>query len=133
ESKRSGRSGGMQFTFRNPARSTDPQATLPGARAIFVGARRYSRLDPGGQLGEGSAARVARYSWVDHYGPLRAALGVVADRLVRDGWRARVLVDDNALVDGAAAVRAGLGWFGKNTNVLLADAGSWFVIGSVLT
>ncbi|HSL57196.1 MAG TPA: hypothetical protein VK866_05090, partial [Acidimicrobiales bacterium] len=30
--------GGMQFTFRNPARSTDPSATLPGVRALVVGA-----------------------------------------------------------------------------------------------
>jgi epoxyqueuosine reductase len=43
------------------------------------------------------------------------------------------LADDNALVDRAAAVRAGLGWFGKNSNVLLPDKGSWFVLGSVLT
>jgi epoxyqueuosine reductase len=73
------------------------------------------------------------YSWTDHYRPLRAALTVVADRLVQAGWRARVLADDNALVDRAAAVRAGLGWYGKNTNVLLPGAGSWFVLGSVVT
>jgi epoxyqueuosine reductase len=70
---------------------------------------------------------------VDHYEPLRAALGVVADRLRQEGWQARVLADDNALVDRAAAVRAGLGWYGKNTNVLIPGSGSWFVLGSVLT
>ena len=46
-SSRSGRSlgwsAGMQFTYRNPERSTNPQATLPGAAAIVVGARRYER------------------------------------------------------------------------------------------
>ncbi len=73
------------------------------------------------------------YAWVDHYSPLRDALGVVADHLQQAGWRARVVVDDNALVDRAAAVRAGLGWYGKNTNVLLPGRGSWFVLGSVVT
>jgi epoxyqueuosine reductase len=73
------------------------------------------------------------YSWTDHYRPLRVALGAVADHLAACGWRARVVADDNALVDRAAAVRAGLGWYGKNTNVLLPDAGSWFVLGSVIT
>ncbi len=128
----SGESAGMQFTFRNPARSTDPRATLPVARALFVGARGYYR-QPVGPAGPAPAARVARYSWSDHYALLRRALGEVANRLVEEGWSARVLVDDNALVDRAAAVRAGLGWYGKNTNVLLPGKGSWFVLGSVVT
>ena len=44
-----------------------------------------------------------------------------------------VVADDNALVDREAAYRAGLGWYGKNTNLLLDDRGSWFVLGSVVT
>ena len=76
---------------------------------------------------------VARYSWADHYAPLRSALGAVAERLRAEGWQARVLVDDNALVDRAAAARAGIGWYGKNANVLVAGSGSWFVLGSVVT
>jgi epoxyqueuosine reductase len=145
ERKRSGEAAGMQFTFRRPARSTDPVVTMPGARALFVGARSYLRR-PGpdvgpesgapvatGAAGGGPSARVARYSWVDHYVPLRQALGQVAARLRDEGWQARVLADDNALVDRAAAVRAGIGWYGKNANVLLPGLGSWFVLGSVLT
>ncbi len=123
--------GGMQFTFRNPARSTDPSATLSGARSLVVGARAYREdepPEPGGATG-----RVARYAWRDHYAPLRAALAVVAERLRTAGWRARVVADDNALVDREAAYRAGLGWYGKNANILLPGRGSWFVLGSVLT
>ena len=39
------------------------------------------------------------------------------------GWRARVLADDNAMVDRAAAHRAGIGWWGKNANLLLPGLG----------
>lgn len=77
--------------------------------------------------------RVARYAWEDHYGPLREGLTAIARRLKADGWRARVLADDNALVDREAAYRAGLGWYGKNANLLLPGEGSWFVLGSVVT
>lgn len=137
ERKSRGLAADMQFTYRNPERSTDPDATIPGAAAIFVGARRYERRPAGpgedGAQGGLSPGRVAMYSWVDHYQPLRAALGAVADHLATAGWRAQVVVDDNALVDRAAAVRAGLGWYGKNTNVLLPGSGSWFVLGSVIT
>jgi epoxyqueuosine reductase len=124
--------GGMQFTYRNPGRSTDPRRALPGARTLVVGARRYLRQPPS-SCPAAVPARVARYSWVDHYGPLRAALGAVAARLEAAGFRARVVADDNALVDREAARRAGIGWFGKNTNLLLPGRGSWFVLGSVIT
>ncbi|HEV2369030.1 MAG TPA: tRNA epoxyqueuosine(34) reductase QueG [Acidimicrobiales bacterium] len=123
--------GGMAFTYRDPARSTDPGRALPGARSLVVAARSYRRADverPAGPYGP-----IARYSWQDHYAPLRAALDQVAELLRGNGWRARTLVDDNALVDRAAAHRAGFGWYGKNTLLLLPRRGSWFVLGSVVT
>jgi epoxyqueuosine reductase len=76
---------------------------------------------------------VARYASRDHYSDLGAALGGLAEVLKKAGWQARVVFDDNALVDRAAAERAGIGWFGKNTNVLLPGLGSWFLLGSVVT
>ena len=39
--------GGMQFTYRNPDRSTDPSRILPGARSLVVGAWSYRRGEPG--------------------------------------------------------------------------------------
>jgi epoxyqueuosine reductase len=186
--KARGLHGGMAFTYREPARSTDPGAALPDARSIVVAARSYLRphppgpggpADPGvaGDPGSGDPGSgdhddpagpgsrsgwarsstvagpasggdadadrpgphrrptgvVARYAWTDHYRPLRAALQVVARALKAEGWRARVVADDNALVDRAAAQRAGLGWYGKNANLLLPGQGSWFVLGSVIT
>jgi epoxyqueuosine reductase len=137
----------MAFTYRRPERSTDPGRALPGARSIVVGARSYRRaavVPPSGRRGwpqatPGSSCwarpqgRVARYAWEDHYGPLRSALTLVARELEGMGWRCRVVADDNALVDREAAYRAGIGWYGKNANLLLPGRGSWFVLGSVIT
>jgi epoxyqueuosine reductase len=131
ERKAAGLHGGMQFTYRNPARSTDPSRTLAGARALVVGARRYRRRSTA--PAPRAAGRVAAYSWRDHYAELRAALDVATRPLADAGWQRRILADDNALVDRAAAHRAGLGWFGKNTNVLLPGVGSWVVLGAVVT
>jgi epoxyqueuosine reductase len=129
-----GLAAGMAFTYRNPARSTEPDRIVAGARSLVVGAHRYLRRPPGpdGPVPE-APARIGRYTWVDHYAILRAGLEAVAAELRAEGWTARVVADDNALVDRAAAHRAGLGWFGRNTNLLLGDAGSWFVLGSVVT
>jgi len=132
ERKARGLDGGMQFTFRNPARATDPGRLLPGAASLVVGARAYpAELPP--RPGSGPYGRVARYATTDRYAPLRRALDAVAAQLRRDGWHTRVLVDDNALVDREAAYRAGLGWYGKSANLLMPGAGSWFLLGSVLT
>ncbi|MEI7546701.1 MAG: tRNA epoxyqueuosine(34) reductase QueG, partial [Actinomycetota bacterium] len=126
-----GMADGMQFTFRNPGRSTDPQQAVSGARSVFVAARPYWLADP--ERPAGPVARVARYAWVDHYAPLREGLWAVAHRLRADGYKAVPFADDNSIVDREIAHRAGIGWFGKNANLLLPGAGSWFVLGCVVT
>jgi len=147
ERKRGGLHGGMAFTYRNPDRSTDPARIVPGARSMVVGAWDYR--DHGGRSGgppdrlpggppaspglPGPSARVARYAQADHYAQVRAALASIAAHLHAEGWQARVVCDDNALVDRAAAHRAGIGWFGKNAMVLLPRIGSWCVLGAVVT
>ncbi len=131
ERKGAGLHGGMQFTYRDPVRSTDPSRILAGARTLVVGARSYRRAAP--SSAGGTTGRVAAYAWRDHYADLRAGLQAVAEVLVAEGWQARVVADDNALVDREAAVRAGLGWYGKNSTVLLPGHGSEFVLGSVVT
>jgi epoxyqueuosine reductase len=77
--------------------------------------------------------RVAAFAWRGYYDMIRSAFAPVVDRLRHDGHRAIVAADENCLVDRAAAVRAGLGWYGKNANVLVPGAGSWFLFGSVIT
>ncbi len=130
--KAAGLSADMAFTYRNPERSTDPRRALPNAQSLLVGVRSYLR-EPGEAGIDGPAGTVARYAWEDHYTQLKIGLTAVAEHLKAGGWRARLLVDDNALVDREAAYRAGLGWYGKNANLLVPGAGSWFVIGSVVT
>jgi epoxyqueuosine reductase len=132
ERRERGLHAGMGFTYRNPQRSTSPAGALPDARSLVVAARGYLTEDLPRPAGE-PVGRVARYARDDHYTELRAGLTAIGRELKAAGWRARVLADDNALVDRAAAHRAGIGWWGKNANLLLPGAGSWFVLGSVLT
>ena len=123
--------GGMAFTYRNPDRSTDPSRTVDGAQSLVVGALGYHRPTP--PAPDRAVGRVANYARSDHYAKLRDALGEVAEVLRRAGHHSTVVADHNALVDREAAQRAGLGWYGKNSNILLPGQGSWFVLGSVIT
>lgn len=133
ERKQAGLSADMQFTYRNPDRSTDPGQALPGAQSIVVGAKSTRRRAVHAGTDPLGSAEIAEYVWEPHYAQLRVALDEVAEHLRRNGWKARVLIDDNALVDRAAAFRAGIGWWGKNSNILVPGVGSRFVLGSVVT
>jgi len=121
----------MQFTYRNPIRSTDPTSTMPTARSIIVGARSYATEMP--IKPDQISARIARYAWANYYEQLREGLAQIASQLRADGWRAIILADDNSIVDREVAYQAGLGWYGKNANFLIEGAGSYFVLGSVIT
>ena len=131
ERRARGLASSMQFTYRNPKRSCDPSVTLQGAKSLIVGALRYE--GDGEVASERMFLRIASYAQRDYYSDLRDALEAVAKRLQDDGHEARVVVDDNALMDREAARRAGLGWYGKNTCLLIPKKGSRFVLGSVIT
>lgn len=129
--RRTGMHGGMSFTFRDPRRSTDPGRLLRNARSLVVGALGYVEPEP--PRPDAPTARVARYAWRDHYADLREALEAGATTLRAAGHRATVVADQNGLVDRAAAHRAGIGWWGRNSNLLIPGSGSWFVLGSIVT
>ena len=133
--KEAGLHDGMAFTYKDPDRSTDPGAAVRGARSVIVAARPYLLDEPDGEAAGRPpvAGRVARYAWTDHYAPLRAGLWAMARQLRADRWKAVAFADDNSMVDREVARLAGIGWPGKNANLLVPGAGSWFVLGSVVT
>ncbi len=128
-----GMSGSLAFTYRDPAIATDIRRTFEWAHRLVVVAHPY--VPAAGSPGAAAAGtgRVARFATADHYQPLRLLLQAVADTLRVAGHRTEVLVDDSRLVDRAAAVRAGVGWWGKSTMVLVPGAGPWVLLGSVVT
>src|SRR3546814_13618968 len=121
----------MMFTYRNPARSTDPGRSVEGARSLVVAAKGYLTEEPVIDL-SGPVGRIARYAWSDHYAPLRLGLESVAEVLRAHGWQARLAADDTPLVDRDAAPRAGIGWWGKNAKLLRPRRSSWSVAGSAI-
>jgi epoxyqueuosine reductase len=131
ERKARGLNAGMVFTYGKPERAADPQRIMPGARSIVVGLRSYGTEDP--EPPSAPSARIARYVRRDEYGALAEGLEKVAQLLRDHGAHAEVVLDQNRLIDRAAAYRAGLGWLGHNTNLLHPELGSWVVIGSVVT
>ncbi|MGH7497613.1 MAG: tRNA epoxyqueuosine(34) reductase QueG, partial [Gemmatimonadales bacterium] len=84
---------------------------------------------------EGPAPRVARYArGQDYHRVTRGRLDRLGEVLIEHGARiARSYVDDGPIPERELAVRAGLGWVGKNTMVIRPGAGSYFFIGTIFT
>jgi epoxyqueuosine reductase len=119
--------GRMRFTMARPEVSCHPELLLEGARTVISAALCYYRPEPERPPGHG---RLPRYIWHDRYADLREKLDALGRAL---GGTYRVLVDANQHVDREAAVRSGVGFYGKNTMVLTRRHGSWVVLGTLVT
>lgn len=128
--KRNGLSGPLHFTYDDPEVATDTTLTLPWARSIVVFAHDY--LDDSGPPAP-TGPTVGRFATRDQYEPLRRIAEGLAGELDKEGHESEILIDDNRLVDRAAAARAGVGWIGRSTMVLAPGHGPWLLLGSVVT
>ena len=155
ESVAAGRMGRMDWMGgRRPELAATPRSQDPDARSVVVVAAPYAgsdraRWDPDpGALAHalapvleedaaGPTGKVARYALgTDYHQALRGRLEALAADLRADGVGAGEVayVDDRPLAERALAERGGLGWIGKNANLLThARAGSWVFLGALLT
>ena len=124
------------YTEERVRRSTHPEVLLPGSKSIISLAMSYL-VEESETNQDGPKGKIARYAWGDDYhGVLKARLGEFVDGLPnRVGMpvKTRIFVDDGPMNDRAAAERAGVGWFGKNTNILTSSHGSWVFLAQVIT
>jgi epoxyqueuosine reductase len=126
----------MDYLARSIERRTTPREVLAEARSIIVASWPYPpaprvRADWRDTL----TGRIAAYAaGPDYHDLLEEKLGELAGAVGAEcGALARVHVDAGPLVEKDLAKRAGLGWFGRNTNVLARARGSYFLLGCVLT
>jgi epoxyqueuosine reductase len=119
--------GRMRFTMAQPEISCHPERLLAGARSVVSAALCYWMPEPERRPGHG---RLPRYTWHDGYAELREKLDALGREL---GAPYRVVVDANQHVDREAAVRAGVGFYGKNTMLITRRHGSWVVLGTLVT
>ena len=124
------------YTAERVRKANSPRKLLEDARSVVSLAMSYNygEAEPEGQ---GPHGKIARYAWGEDYHDVMkkrlrefvAALPDIAGRSVAT----RIFVDDGPMNDRAAAERAGVGWFGKNTNILTPSHGSWVLLGQVIT
>ena len=129
------------YTPDRVKRGTTPQELLPGARSIICLGLNYHRPQPASPAPSSDnqqlTGRVASYAQGRDYHRvmkqrMRGLVEELSHRLETE-LAARWYVDDGPMLDRAAASRSGLGWFGKNTNILSPGLGSWIFLGQIIT
>jgi epoxyqueuosine reductase len=126
--------GEMRWMERETEKRTDPRLVFPTARSIVVVALNYYTPHEHEQ-DERAKGKISRYAWGEDYhevlgGKLKSLLAWIKERWPEAEGKA--CVDTAPLMDKAWAVRAGLGWLGKHTNLITREYGSWVFIGELL-
>jgi epoxyqueuosine reductase len=128
-----GHHGEMRWMARDVHKRISPHEIFPQARSVVVVALNY--FTPHQHQQSPATGKVSRYAWGDDYHD------VVKEKLLSllawiKGQEAhaegKVCVDIQPTMDKAWAVRAGLGWLGKHSNVITPEHGSWVFIGELL-
>ena len=136
------------FTAERADVSCHPDALLPDARSIISLAMFYLTEQPDDENAgtdnaptQGPRGRISRYAWGDDYHEVikpklqQFALWLrqYARGEINSELETRLFVDTGRMVDRAVAQRAGLGWYGKNTNILTKGWGSWVFLAEIVT
>lgn len=128
----SGRAAGMTWMGKDVDRRVRPSSKT----AIVCGLSYFVQDPPPMIWNDPARGRISRYAWGrDYHDVMRPMLEELA-AFVREetGWvtGVRVNVDTGPVLERDLAAHAGLGFVGKNTNLIHPDFGSYLFLGEVL-
>jgi epoxyqueuosine reductase len=125
---------GMEYMGKNFEKKKDVRQILPDAKSVIsLGLNYYT---PDSYSNDKTKGKVSRYAWgKDYHLIIWAMLDELEEELnkIDPEFESISYVDTGPVMDKAWAVRAGLGWLGKHTNVINREMGSWFFIANIIT
>ena len=125
--------GEMAWLGREPEKRSDPKLLFPDARSVIVVTLNYHTDHHHDE--DATRGKLSRYAWGDDYHDVvREKMAGLLDWIRSENPTAegRICVDTAPMMDKAWAVRAGLGWLGKHSNLITKEQGSWVFIGEIL-
>jgi epoxyqueuosine reductase len=127
--------GEMGYMARTAGRRLHPGEFLPWARSVVSVALNYNTPFSREAEREGLRGWISRYAWGDDYHEvMQAKLDQLLDFVCQEAGtdvQGRAFVDAGAVLDREVGARAGIGWYGKNTNLLSMKIGSFFFLGEL--
>lgn len=126
------RHGKMYYMENHFDKRLDPTLLVPGAKSVVSLLLNYhteeKQKDP-------NAPKISSYAFgQDYHTVIKDKLKILLGRLKESigEIEGRVFVDSAPVMDKAWAAKAGLGWVGKNTNLISKQVGSFFFIAEMI-
>jgi len=124
----------MRWFERSIDKRIDPSLILPNAKSIIVlGLNYYNQINFTNQINKGKISKYALGK--DYHSVMKSKMKILINFLKEQNFFGNYLsyVDSGPLMEKALAQKAGLGWIGKNTNLINRKIGSFFFIGCIIT
>ncbi len=124
--------GDMGYMQRNFEKRTDPRVLVPNAKSVVSVLVNYY---PGNPAISTNSPKITRYALsTDYHKVVKDMLYVFLDKLKEHFGpiKGRVFVDSAPVLDRAWAVKAGLGWIGKNSMLIHPKLGTYTFIGELI-
>lgn len=124
--------GKMGYMAEHFDKRLDPRLLVDGAKSVISLLFNYY---PGEQQQDPEAPKISKYAYGEDYhfvlkDKLRELLAALQEKIGEVGGR--VFVDSAPVMDKAWAQKSGLGWIGKNSNLINKKAGSFFFIAELI-
>jgi len=132
-----GYAGEMSYLERHLEKKIDPRRLLPQTRSVISLGINYFTLDiPAEKRHDASRGLISRYAWGDDYHDiiyrkLKNLLTFIKSEVGKE-VQGRGFVDTAPILEREMAYNAHIGWFGKNTNIINHEIGSWFFLAEIL-
>lgn len=126
-----GYQGNMSYMERHFDLRIDPGKLVPGAQSVITLLMNYF---PKAQQDD-AAPKISKYAYsIDYHEYIRSKLNLFLEELRTEigEVNGRGFVDSAPVLERAWAERSGLGWIGKNGNLITKKAGSYFFIASLI-
>jgi len=127
-----GMQGEMHYMENHFDKRLDPRLLVDGARSVISLGLNYFTVD---QQADPLSPKISKYAYGDDYhqvikGKLKQLLAIINEKIGEINGRA--FVDSAPVLDKAWAKKAGLGWIGKNTNLISKKVGSFFFLAELI-
>lgn len=124
--------GTMQYMENHFDKRVDPTLLVPGAKSVITLLKNYFP----GQLQRENAPQISKYAYgTDYHLVIKEKLNQLLQEMNRHigAVEGRGFVDSAPVLERSWAVRSGLGWIGKNGNLLTRKSGSFLFIATLIT
>jgi len=133
KSQKHGEMGWMENHFD---KRVDPTKLVPGAKSVVSVLCSYHQPEmASSHIADEDNPKISKYALgEDYHFVLKDKLYQLFEftKQLNGGLEGRVFVDSAPVMDKAWAVKSGLGWMGKNSNILNRTHGSWFFLGEMI-